>query len=154
MQVCCKTIKRYCDVSLTNHFLRDGNGKWIGRRYTYVWQVGDAIFIVRLHRSSARLSKRRGALHNAPLCSAARARARAHANRWIVAKRCVLRSTSGKLLRLLFSPQPCFLSLFLAPVPPSRFLSPSLADRPENGPWLRGLVFTPRRFYSSPRSLA
>lgn len=32
----------------------------------------------------------------------ARARARAHANRWIVAKRCVLRSTSGKLLRLLF----------------------------------------------------
>lgn len=33
---------------------------------------------------------------------------------------------------------------------PRRLLSPSLADRPENGPWLRGLVFTPRRSYFTP----
>lgn len=49
------------------------------------------------------------------MCRFAVQYARAIANRWIVAKRCVLRSTSGKLLRLLY-----FLGslrLFLAPIP-------------------------------------
>lgn len=63
------------------------------------------------------------------------------ANRWIVAKRCVLRSTSGKPSAHLLLPRY---------TPRARFLSPSLAARPENGS--RALVFTPRRFYSAASS--
>jgi len=95
-----------------------------------------------------------------------RARARARRNRWIVAERRALRSTSGKLLRsLLFSP-PRSPSGGTAPylsLPPSRSLCLSCRRRgakpfaffgrssrkPERGS--AGPVFTPRRVRCSPR---
>lgn len=118
----------------------------------YLWQVGDAIFIVRLHRSSARLGKRRSALHNAPLCSAARARI---AGSW-QSGACYVQRAENSCALAFFSLSVVSVSLFRARSfqLPRRLLSPSLADRPENGPWLRGLVFTPRRSYFTPWFLA